>query len=165
MKEKCSTAELAKLLGVTPRRVLQLVTEGVLKKIARDRFEVSVSVQAYVEFIKRTAASEAGRYAGLSRERAGLVKAQREMAEVELDERLGNTVLINDAQEIIARCLVTVKHRLLALGAKLGPLANPGSPTLAREVIYGGIVEVLGELSALETYGRAEEHPPAVLAQ
>ena len=68
MKEKCSTAELAKLLGITPRRVLQLVTEGVLKKIARDRFETSTSVQAYVEFIKRATAT---RRAGQSATRDG----------------------------------------------------------------------------------------------
>ena len=165
MKERCSTAELGKLLGITSRRVLQLVGEGVLKKISRDRFEVSVSVQAYVEFVKRAAASEAGRYAGLSRERAGLVKAQREMAEVELDERLGNTVLISDAQAIISRCLLVLKNKLLGLGARLGPLANPGAPTLAQQVIYGGICEVLEELSTLETYGGVEEQPPAVLAQ
>lgn len=161
----CKTRDLAGLFGISDRRVRQLVQEKVLTQKSRDTFEVAANVHAYIAFREHAVATEAGRYAGLSRERAGLVKVQRELAEVELDERLGNTVLISDAREIISRHLLIVKNKMLGLSARLAPLANPGAPLVAQEVIYSVVVEVLEELSTLETYNGARSEPPPPATQ
>ena len=158
----CKTHDMARLLGVSDRRVRQLVEEKVLVQKARDTFEVAANVHAYVSFRENAASSEAGRHHGLSRERAEMVKTQRALAEIELDERRGRVVEIDDAKEIIGRCLVTVKNKLLGLGAKIAPVANPGQPLLAQQAIYDGVIEALEELSTLENYGHTEQLELAV---
>ena len=154
---KISTKDLARLLGVSVQRINQLAAEGVLAKGGRDQYGTVESVKAYVRFREDAASQEAGRHHGLSRERSQLVRIQRQMAEIELDEKLGNVVLIDDAKAIISRCLLVVKNKLLGLGSKIAPRANPGAPLVAEEAIYAGVVEALTELSTLETYG---EPPP-----
>ena len=83
-----------------------------------------------------------------------MVRVQREMAEIERDQVLGNPVLITDAQAIISRYLLVMKNKLLGLGAKLAPLANPAAPLVAQRVIYDGVVKHFDAEAALDSRHR-----------
>jgi hypothetical protein len=157
---KISTKDLGRVLGISVQRVNQLAAENVLSKSGRDQYETVKSINAYIAFRENAASQEAGRFHGLSRERAQLVKTQRLRAQLELDGRLGQVVEIDAAKAIISRCLLVMKNKLLGLGSKLGPLANPGAPMLAQQVIYDGVVEALEELSTLESYNGGRTEPP-----
>src|SRR6478735_2122420 len=116
---KLSTGDLARLLGITPRRVEQLAADGVLARIAHGQFEAAASVKAYVAFARKAAIDEAGRYAGLPKERAGLVRVQRQLAEMERDRLSGLTVLVEDVEQEVAAVFATVRNHFLGLAAKL----------------------------------------------
>lgn len=156
---KISTKDLARLLGISVQRVNQLAAENVLSKTARDQFDAAKSVKAFIAFRENAASSEAGRHHGLSKERSGLVRVQRQAAELELAERRGQLVEIDAATEIIGRCLLVVKNKMLGLGSKVAPLIAPASPRVAEQIIYDQTCEILTELSELETYGQPQ--PPA----
>lgn len=50
MPETIGSAEMAKCLSITARRLNQLVSEGIIKKEGRGRFPVSANIQAFIEF-------------------------------------------------------------------------------------------------------------------
>ncbi|MBO6755739.1 MAG: hypothetical protein JJ902_05400 [Roseibium sp.] len=52
--EQVGSAELARLLGVTTRRLNQLVDEGVIAKEGRGKFPVHQNVKAFIAFKLRT---------------------------------------------------------------------------------------------------------------
>ena len=43
---------MAKLLLLTPRRLQQLVTEGVVPKVERGRYELAPVIQAYIHYLR-----------------------------------------------------------------------------------------------------------------
>ncbi|EFO32120.1 conserved hypothetical protein [Roseibium sp. TrichSKD4] len=57
--ETVGSAEMAKLLGVTTRRLTQLVKEGVLVKEGRGSFSVCECIQAFTDFKVRTSVEQA----------------------------------------------------------------------------------------------------------
>lgn len=46
------SAEMSAILGITPRWLTQLVTDGVIKKEGRGQYQISSTVQAYISFLK-----------------------------------------------------------------------------------------------------------------
>ena len=146
---KASTADLARLLGITPRRVQQLADDGVLPRVSHGMFEAAASVKAYVAFACRAAVEERGRYAGLPKERAALVKVQRELAELERDRILGLTVLVEDVASEVAAAFSTVRNLFLGLSAKLAPrIIHCKTEGEAKQVIYSEVDSILRELTA-----------------
>jgi len=146
---KLSTGDLARLLGITPRRVEQLAADGVLARIAHGQFAAAPSIKAYVAFARKAAIDEAGRYAGLPKERAGLVRVQRQLAEMERDRISGMTVLVEDAAREVTAALVLVRNLFLGLPAKLAPrIIHCKTAAEAKALLQGEIENILRELSS-----------------
>src|SRR5918997_5815277 len=83
---------IARLLDLTPRRVQQLVAEGVIPRAERGRYEVVPVVRAYVRYLReRAMASEVGQDA-FAQHRARLTKARADMAELEHAQMLRDLV-------------------------------------------------------------------------
>lgn len=70
------THEMAKLLMLTPRRLQQLVREGVLAQVAPGRFDVGRSVQAYAAFLKSGPRPSATASARVSEARAAEIEGR-----------------------------------------------------------------------------------------
>ncbi len=50
LPEMVGSAEMAKCLGITPRRLGQLVTQGVIRKEGRGKFPLIFNVKAFIDF-------------------------------------------------------------------------------------------------------------------
>jgi phage terminase Nu1 subunit (DNA packaging protein) len=119
MMKKCSGSELARLLGITPRRVAQLVDEGVFKlDKAKDTYDAAFSVQAYIAKRESVLAESYGKgefgraRAQLYTERAAKMKLEREKLE-------GSLVLRSETESSWGQTFVLIRTRMLAIPAKL----------------------------------------------
>jgi phage terminase Nu1 subunit (DNA packaging protein) len=148
---KISGNDLAKLLGVTPRRVAQLVDEGVLARTGRGTFDAAQAIQAYTRFRVRAAGEEAGRYHGLSKERAGLVRAQRELAQIALDRAKREVAPIDALAHMVAAKVGIIKNRFLQLASRTASALDPRDPGRAHAIVYAATVKILSELNSLDT--------------
>ncbi len=65
-----TTTELAGIMGLTPRRLQQLVAEGVLDQEEAGRFILGESVQRYITHVKGNGKSEEEKRLDLEKRRA-----------------------------------------------------------------------------------------------
>lgn len=83
------TAKLAKVLGITDRRIQQLVTEGVFRKIGRGKYDLAGTVQAYIQYqidilkAKQSTGTKAEEETILIRYKAAREKLEYEIARAE----------------------------------------------------------------------------------
>ena len=86
---------ISKLLLLTPRRVQQLVREGVLPRSERGRYELVPVVQAYVAYLKdRTIGTEVN-VISLDQARQRKLAAEAELAEILLREKTNVLVYVD----------------------------------------------------------------------
>jgi phage terminase Nu1 subunit (DNA packaging protein) len=52
LPEAAGAAEMAEMLQLSPRRLQQLATEGIIPKISRGRYELAPVVQAYINYLR-----------------------------------------------------------------------------------------------------------------
>ena len=132
---KCGTDDLATLLGISVRRVTQLVEKKVLLREARGTFDVCDSVHRFIAHRETVVAQEHGVGAhGKARadvyvERARMMRLQREKLE-------GNLIPEEDAIEGRTRALAVLKTQFLPLPTKSAPyLIQLKTPAQAQNVL------------------------------
>lgn len=86
-------AQLAGILDVSARRVRQLAEVGTLERASPGRFELGASVRALLEHA-------AGNGSQLQRERTRKLKADADLAELELARRRGEVALISEFEQV-----------------------------------------------------------------
>lgn len=84
--------DAAKLLGLTERRVSQLVDEGALKKDARGRYKLSEVVAGYIGYLK-----DEGRRTSKSAAESRVRDRKADLIEVQMMERTGS--LLREARQ------------------------------------------------------------------
>ena len=52
LPEAAGAAEMVEMLLLTPRRLQQLATEGIIPKAARGRYELAPVIQAYINYLR-----------------------------------------------------------------------------------------------------------------
>ncbi len=112
-----TSAELAKLIGVSQRRIQQLESEGILIKNPDNKFELSKNIQLFYMWKLRPAEN-----ADYMKEHALLEKAKREKAEIELAKLQNRIHDADDIEEVLTGMLITFRTRILALPSKVAPL-------------------------------------------
>ena len=147
---KCGTDDLATLLGISVRRVTQLVEKKVLLREARGTFDVCDSVHRFIAHRETVVAQEHGVGAyGKARadvyvERARMMRLQREKLE-------GNLIPEEDAIEGWTRTLAVVKTQFLALPTKSAPyLVQLKTPAQAQNVLTPLVREILETIATAE---------------
>ena len=111
---------VAKAMNVTPRRVQQLVKEGMPKGAARGEYDLGACLIWYVRYLQAALERGAQGAAGVSaEERNRLSRAQAERAELELSARRGAVVDRGRMERAMAAVLVTVRESLLAIPDRL----------------------------------------------
>lgn len=103
---------LAKLAGLSARRIRQLTEAGILERASRGRYELGQSIRAMLDDAADTASE-------LQRARTRLVQAQADIAEADALERVGEVVRlayvierVSDVFEIIKTNLRNIPNRL-----------------------------------------------------
>jgi len=89
-----STQDMAAVLGVTPRWLSKMVTDGIVPQVSRGRFKLGEVVQAYSVFLKQGAEKNTGSISldRLRDEKAKEIQLNRlrkDRALIDLDEALG----------------------------------------------------------------------------
>lgn len=93
--------KLADFLGLTPRRVRQLLDDGHVVRAADGKdFEFLPSVKAYIAYLQQAAQGKAVSDDGKDKQKAQteLLKIQRDRAQIELDKSRGVLVPIDDVR-------------------------------------------------------------------
>jgi hypothetical protein len=141
-----SLKTISKLLDLSPRRVQQLVKEGVIPKMERGRYELVPVVRAYIHYL-RERNIQAG-VVSLEEVRTRKIKAEAELAEIDLAQQRGETIKVNAAAIVWGEVLGVAKGRLLSVPAKLAPIvAVEDAPAICKALIEEQVFEVLDELA------------------
>jgi phage terminase Nu1 subunit (DNA packaging protein) len=112
---RVSTADLARVLGVTERRVQQLENVGVLRHTEHGEWDLAESVQAYLQHRLKAKRTPAAR--GKAEERLKEAKASREVLKLAVEE--GRLIDVDEALAIIDEIVGTFRADLTGIPARL----------------------------------------------
>ncbi|MBN9220216.1 MAG: hypothetical protein J0I79_19910 [Mesorhizobium sp.] len=102
-----NVSQLARLLDLTPRRIQQLVQQGVIPKAGRDAYPFVGAVQAYLQWL-----TNEDRRAALAAPMAQLSEVRTREIELRIREKARNLIPIEDQRMTINTLLDQVKREL-----------------------------------------------------
>ncbi len=120
--------EVANHLGISPTRVSQLKSAGILPEARRRANNLTACRVAYLEHLREVAAGRGSKDGGgldLVTERARLARAQAEKCERENAIHAGEYFEVKSFHRIATVTLLIVLSKLLAIPPKLAPLVAP----------------------------------------
>lgn len=101
-------AELASLVGVSTRRIRQLAEQNVLERAQRGRYELGASIQALIE-------NAAGNASELQRERIRKLRADADLAELELARGRALVAPIAEMERAWENACATIRANMLGV--------------------------------------------------
>jgi hypothetical protein len=146
---------IARLLGISPRRIRQLTAAGVIPRSSRGRYPLVGSIQGYVRLLRDRALG--GDVGDSARER--LRRARAELAEHELAARRAEVVEVAVAEAAIGRTFAILRAKMEAVPERYGAVACPEHPARGRRALERVVAELLAELEAFEL-GEPPAAPP-----
>jgi phage terminase Nu1 subunit (DNA packaging protein) len=151
--------QLAKVLGVSRRRVNQLVLEG-MPKASHGQYDLGACLLWAYQYEKsRKSTAQPIENADLVAEKRRLTKAQADDAEISLAERRGQLVPISKFESEMAAMITTARQNLLNLSARIAPELEGQSREVIRHRVRKSIYDALTALSTGEMKA-AEGHCP-----
>ena len=149
MAENAQSAEvLAKLLDITERRVRQLSAEGIIPKVARGRYEMVGAVRGYIRYLRDLNIQGDVGPADYGTQRARLIKARADLAEMEASQIRGDLLFASDVTAAWTEIVALMRARLLVLPDKIAPVVHETtSINQAKDVIKKAVYEVLTEIA------------------
>ena len=149
-----TSADLARLLGITDRRVRQLTEQGVLTRQAEGDFIFPDAIEEYYAYKYKN--DEEVDYMA---EKALHEKTKRELAELELAKRRNEVHDAADVQIVMTDMLVNLRSQLLGLPTKMAKLLAERDAGYIDAALTKEIEERLAELSNYSpTMFSEEEH-------
>ena len=143
-------AVIARLLDLTERRVQQLGRDGVIPKAEHGRYDLVGAVRGYVRYLRDQAARSQSGVVDFGAERARLVKAKADLAEMDAESRRGDLLPAAQVEEAWIAVLARLRSRLLVLPDRLAPLVHEETTLAgARNQIRHAIAEALTELATV----------------
>ena len=150
---------IAKLLLITDRRVQQLSKDGVIPKTDHGRYELAPAVQGYVRYLQERSLGRPSAPEDYHTEKARLVKAQADRAEMEVKTISGELVKASDVANEWFATINDCKSRLLSIASKAAPILASESNAGACQTIIDDLVrEALKELGSYANAEREEDH-------
>jgi len=115
--------KLASAMNVTTRRVQQLVAEG-LPREEKGKYELGKCLLWYIRYLqtaleRRGVPTPDGEVSSMTEERLALLRADRELREIELAEKRGMLVSILDVEKTLADLVLTTKALIMAIAPRL----------------------------------------------
>jgi phage terminase Nu1 subunit (DNA packaging protein) len=140
-----STAQMADIFQLTPRRIQQLAEEGVFVKAGRGRYAAAESIRRY---IKNMTERDGGKTeVDYFEERAYHEKAKRLKTEMEVAVMKGELHRSSDVEMVMNDMVAAFRSKMLALPTKLAPqlVGKPVAAVLT--IITTEVHDALTELS------------------
>jgi phage terminase Nu1 subunit (DNA packaging protein) len=140
---------IARLLDLSERRIQQLSREGVIPKAERGQYDLVGAVRGYVAYLRDLAVRAQAGAPDFGVERARLIKAKADIAEMEASGRRGELLPAAAVEAAWTAVLARLRARLLVLPDRLAPLCHEET-TIAgvRDQIRKAVREALDELAA-----------------
>jgi phage terminase Nu1 subunit (DNA packaging protein) len=116
---------IAKLLELTPRRINQLVQEGVIPRPAsRGRYELVGAVQGYIRYLRQLNIGEEMDSQGGSEvaHRKRLTKARADIAEMEVERLSGSLIDVSSVEHAWQMAGARFRQRILSIPHKVAPI-------------------------------------------
>ena len=153
-----STQVIAKIFGVTTRRVEQLKAEGVIQGKGRPiKYDLLPTIQAYIKYLADKAygreQKETSKDLDESKLRAEsrFKTAKAEMAELELEELRGNLHSAEDVEAVMTDHILLLRSMILALPGRLAvDVCSASTPTQAADIIKQECYAMLNQLAEYE---------------
>lgn len=145
-----NTEAIAKMFGVTSRRVRQFVEEGVIDRAGYGRFNLVDTVSKYITFLKLSAdnMTQEDITESLEYEKWLHEKAKREKAEIELSHIKREMHSSGEVEEVMNNMVMNFRQRVLSIPTKCAlQLINQDDPKYIESIIEDNIHEALIELS------------------
>jgi phage terminase Nu1 subunit (DNA packaging protein) len=142
---------IAKLFGLSERRVQQLAQEGVIPKPEKNQYELIGSVRSYINYLQQRAFGKGVLPQDTHQERARLLKAQADMAEIDLAERTGQLVTVERVEADWISMVTACRAKLLSIPTKAAyQISNLKKPEDIEKFLKHTINEALAELANYE---------------
>ena len=148
-----STTELARILGLSARRVQQMAQDGTIPTASRGRFRLADSVQRYITFITGNKMSEDEQKTEKARRVAevSIKAAKATMAKLEASELQGKMHRAEDVMAITEEMANTMRSLLLALPGRLAvDVTNARSAAEASVIIKEAVHAIMREMSKFQ---------------
>ena len=142
--------ELAAVLGLTKRRIEQMVQDGTLVTVARGRLRLAESVQRYIKFLSMDAVDKDDIEVEKARRKSeAVMKASKAtVAKLEAEELKGTMHRAEDVAAMTEDLVYTIRGALNALPGRLAvDTAAAATPAEASEIIRKEVYKVMRELS------------------
>ena len=142
---------LATTLGITDRRVRQLVQEGVINAKSRGKYELVKTIQQYCNYLRQKTevdSNKQGSKIDYDIERALHEKVKREKAELQFKVMKGELHRAQDVENVMVDMITNAKTKLLGIPAKAAPMVI-GYTDIPRvqSILQKAIYETLEELT------------------
>ena len=149
---------IAKLFSISERRVQQLAQDKVIPKAVRGQYELVGSVRGFINYLQQRAFGKGVAPQDTHLERARLLKAQADMAEIDLAERTGSLVTVDrveaDWMDMVSAC----RAKMLSIPTKTAyQIAHLENPQEIEKFLKRIIFEALAEMASYETTNNDEE--------
>lgn len=153
-----STATIAKLLDLSPRRIQQLVDEGVVPREQRGRFALIPAVRGYIHFLRERAVNASADADSIGRHRSRKLKEEADQLEMKSAQMRGELLPRDEVHVAVTGTLALVRSRMLAIPSKRAPMLAPEmTPAEAQAILKSAIHEVLAELAAIDIDGLSDD--------
>ncbi|WP_157273045.1 hypothetical protein [Paenibacillus daejeonensis] len=139
-EREVSTAELAAIIGKTPRWINQLTGDGILKRVGRGKYILSEAVQAYIDHA--SGGREEDTRPRLRDEQAELTRIRKEDAMLDLAVKRGELHRAEDVRATVTDMLLNFRARMLALPMKIAPRVAYLSDVQAINGVLDGEIRV-----------------------
>lgn len=140
-----NTKELAIVLGLSTRRIQQLVQDGQFEAVKRGRYLLAQSVSRYIEHISKRESDDEKAEAELS-----IKKAKAIMVTLEAKELQGKMHRSEDVAALTEDLTFTIRGMLLALPGRLAvdvAAASATEPAEIAKIIRKEVHAIMDELS------------------
>jgi phage terminase Nu1 subunit (DNA packaging protein) len=147
-------AAIAERLHLTPRRIQQLVGEG-LPRVTRGKYDVDAVLDWYIARLERQLAGEIdadGERAKKDNEELRLLSAKADLQELDLASKRRELVAIADVEKQMTDLVVTTKARILTVPARVAPeLIGEQSRVMVQAKIEKSLKEALSHLAEVRS--------------
>lgn len=143
-------SELAAVLGLTGRRVHQLVEDGIIVKAARGRFCLADCVQRYIEYRTDSALDDEAQQIDLEKRRADseLRQSKAKIARLEAAELEGKMHRSEDVAALTEDLVYTIRGTLIALPGRVAvDVAAVNTAAEASTIVRREVYAIMRELS------------------
>lgn len=115
-----STAEICEIMGLSSRRIQQLVDEKAIVRASHGKYDLTASVRAYIEYEKEKLISE-DEDLDKVREETLWTRARRKKTEAELGIITGNLHRARDVENVMNAMMMSFRSQLLSFASRLSP--------------------------------------------